>query len=79
MVEADVFADGHDASVAHCVYFSFSTLTTAGFGDFTARTNVGHTLTVFEALVGQIYLVTVVSLIVSNLGRRGPAERTPEA
>jgi len=25
---------------------------------------------VFEALIGQIYLVTVVSLIVSNLGRR---------
>jgi hypothetical protein len=53
------------------VYFSFTTLTTAGFGDLTARTDLGHTLTVFEALIGQIYLVTVVSLIVSNLGRRG--------
>jgi len=67
------FLQGQEASVAHCVYFSFSTLTTAGFGDFTARTNLGHTLTVFEALVGQIYLVTVVSVIVSNLGRRGGA------
>ena len=64
------FADGGDATVAHCVYFSFTTLTTAGFGDFTARTNLGHTLTVFEALIGQIYLVTVVSVIVSNLGGR---------
>jgi hypothetical protein len=64
------FSGGQDASVAHCVYFSFTTLTTAGFGDLTARTDLGHTLTVFEALVGQIYLVTVVSLIVSNLGRR---------
>jgi hypothetical protein len=34
---------------------------------------VGHTLAIFEALLGQIYLVTVVSLIVSNLG--GPARR----
>jgi len=67
------FVQGGDATVAHCVYFSFSTLTTAGFGDFTARTDLGHTLTVFEALVGQIYLVTVVSLIVSNLGRRTAA------
>jgi hypothetical protein len=32
-----------------------------------ARTDTGHTLAVFEALLGQIYLVTVVSLIVSNL------------
>ena len=65
------FGDGQEASVAHCLYFSFSTLTTAGFGDLTARTDLGHTLTVYEALIGQIYLVTVVSLIVSNLGRRG--------
>jgi hypothetical protein len=64
------FGGGDDATVANCVYFSFTTLTTAGFGDLTARTDLGHTLTVFEALVGQIYLVTVVSVIVSNLGRR---------
>ena len=64
------FREGHDATVAHCVYFSFTTLTTAGFGDFTARTNLGHTLTIFEALIGQIYLVTVVSLIVTHIGRR---------
>ena len=70
---APFFGEGQDATVAHCVYFSFTTLTTAGFGDFTARTDLGHTLTVFEALVGQIYLVTVVSLIVSNLGRRSSA------
>ena len=38
-----------------------------------ARTDLGHTLAVSEALIGQIYLVTVVSLIVSNLGR--PARR----
>jgi nucleoside permease NupC len=64
------FADGRVASTAHCVYFSFTTLTTAGYGDFTAAGDVGHTLSILEALVGQIYLVTVVSLIVSNLGRR---------
>ena len=40
-----------------------------GYGDLVARTDVGHTLAVSEALIGQIYLVTVVSLIVSNLRR----------
>jgi hypothetical protein len=63
------FDGGHTATVSHCLYFSFVTLTTVGYGDFAAHTNLGHTLAVFEALIGQIYLVTVVSVIVSNLGR----------
>jgi hypothetical protein len=66
------FAGGEEATVARCLYFSFTTLTTVGYGDLTARTDLGHTLCIFEALIGQIYLVTVVSLIVSNLGRRDP-------
>jgi hypothetical protein len=69
------FAGGQTATVAHCLYFSFTSLTTAGYGDFTARTNLGHTLSVSEALLGQIYLVTVVSLIVANLGRSRPAAK----
>lgn len=67
------FTNGEAATVSNCLYFSFTTLTTTGFGDITAATDLGHTLSVFEALIGQIYLVTVVSLIVSNLGR--PARR----
>ena len=59
------------------MYFSFTSLTTLGYGDFTARTNLGHTLSVSEALVGQIYLVTIVSLIVANLGRSRPAPQSP--
>ena len=39
------------------------------------RSDLGHTLAVTEALVGQIYLVTVVALLVSDLGaRRARAE-----
>jgi hypothetical protein len=64
------FAADEPATTSNCLYFSFTTLTTVGYGDFTARTNLGHTLSVSEALLGQIYLVTVVSLIVANLGRR---------
>jgi hypothetical protein len=67
------FEGGQPATVAHCLYYSFTTLTTVGYGDFTARTNLGHTLSVAEALLGQIYLVTIVSLIVANLGRSRPA------
>jgi Ion channel len=65
----EFFAQGH-ATTATFIYFSFTTLCTVGYGDLTARSNLGHTLSVSEALVGQVYLVTVVSLIVANLGRR---------
>jgi hypothetical protein len=68
------FAHGAEATVAHCLYYSFVTLATVGYGDFAARTDLGHTLSVLEALIGQIYLVTVVSVIVSNLGH--PADRS---
>ncbi len=49
------------------LYFSFTTLTTVGYGDLTAATNFGRSLAITEALIGQIYLVTVVAVIVSNM------------
>jgi hypothetical protein len=71
-----VFAQSAQATVSTCLYFSFTTLTTVGYGDFTTVTNLGHTLSVTEALFGQIYLVTVVAVLVSNLSRpEGSARR----
>jgi hypothetical protein len=68
------FAGRVSATPALYLYFSVTTLTTVGYGDYTAAGNLGHTLSNLEALVGQIYLVTVVSVIISNLPRRQPAE-----
>ncbi len=64
------FTNGVAATSARCLYYSFTTLTTVGYGDLTAESNLGHTLSVTEALVGQIYLVTIVSVLVSNLRPR---------
>jgi len=61
------FAEGIDGTQADRVYFSFTALTTTGFGDLTARTRGGHALAVLEMLIGQLYLVTVIALLVSNL------------
>jgi Ion channel len=56
------------------VYFSFTALTTTGFGDFTPATSVGHALAVIEMLTGQLYLVTVIGLLIGNFaGRRRAA------
>ncbi len=61
-----------DVSQGDRVYFSFTVLTTTGFGDFTAATPVGHALAVVEMLVGQLYLVTVIGLLVGGFaGGRG--------
>jgi hypothetical protein len=73
--DAPFFAGGQPATASNCLYFSFITLATVGYGDLTARTPVGHTLAVLEALMGQIYLVTVVSLIIANLGRERAVRR----
>jgi len=51
------------------LYFSFVTLTTLGYGDLTPAGDLARMMAVVEALVGQLYLVTVVALIVGNLGR----------
>jgi hypothetical protein len=53
---------------ANYVYYSFTTLTTLGYGDLTARTQLGHMLSISEALLGQLYLVSVVALFVGNIG-----------
>jgi hypothetical protein len=51
------------------LYFSYSTLTAVGYGDLVAALGAGRAIAILEALVGQLYLVTVVAVIVGNLGR----------
>ena len=57
------------------VYYSFATLTTVGYGDLTAAAPLGRMLSAIEALLGQVYLVTVVALIVSRFGTESRAAR----
>jgi hypothetical protein len=53
------------APFANHLYFSFVTLTTLGFGDLTPATDLGKGLVSFEALLGQVFLVTLVARLVS--------------
>ncbi|MGK2936802.1 MAG: potassium channel family protein [Solirubrobacteraceae bacterium] len=67
------FFGGNDPqSISEFVYFSFTTMSTTGYGDLTPATSLGRSLAVLEMLVGQIYLVTVVGLLVGNIGRPRP-------
>jgi Ion channel len=79
VVEEGTFftAAGEEAPVDF-LYFSLVTLTTTGYGDLAARTALGRMLAVTEALSGQVYLVTVVAVLVGNIGRVRPERRGPE-
>lgn len=65
-----------DPTYSDFLYFSFVTLATLGYGDLTPATNGSRMAAVVETVLGQIYLVTIVAVIVSNLGRvREPRHR----
>ncbi len=57
----------HDA--VSYLYFSFITLTSVGYGDLTPRGDAGRMLSGIEAPLGQLYLVTVIAVVVTNRSR----------
>ena len=68
---APYFAQGTKGSASDAVYYSFTVLTTTGFGDLTAAHGVGRALAVIEMLSGQLYLVTVIGILVGlRVGQR---------
>jgi uncharacterized membrane protein len=72
---ADFFVNGEPANIRTYQYLSFVTLTTLGYGDFTAGGSFGRAVAVLEALTGQVFLATLVARLVSAY--RGPARRDP--
>jgi hypothetical protein len=63
------FVQGAGVTNGDRVYFSFTTLTTTGYGDYTAATSVGHAVAVLEMLTGQIYLITVIGVLIGHYVR----------
>jgi uncharacterized membrane protein len=68
----DFFAQGTDGTRSLRLYFSFVTLATLGYGDYTPAHELGRTLAIVEALFGQLYLVTVIAVLVSRMRGRDP-------
>ena len=64
------FVQTSHATVPDFRYFSYITQTTVGYGDFTAAGDLGRALAVLEALTGQLYLVTIIAVLVSRLSSR---------
>jgi Ion channel len=67
------FAQPGPHSQSDYVYFSFVTLTTLGFGDLSPAHGLPQALTVSEALLGNIFLVTLVARLVTLWVRQDEA------
>jgi hypothetical protein len=55
------------------LYFSYVTQLTLGYGDIVPVGQTARILSVLEGFIGQIYIVTVIAVLVTNIGqeRRG--------
>ena len=69
-VSGPVFVQVADATASETTYFSFVTLATLGYGDFSPAGPVGRLVAIVEAVGAQVYLVTIVAVLVANIGRR---------
>ena len=54
------------------LFFSYTTLTTVGYGNLVPAGSLGQTFAMLEALFGQIYLVIIVARLVSLWGQVRP-------
>jgi hypothetical protein len=69
--DAPFFAQPGEHTQGEFLYFSFVALTTLGFGDLSPSVGLPQALTVVEALVGSVFLVTLVARLVTLWVREG--------
>jgi hypothetical protein len=78
----DVFVGVSHAPARDYLFFSYTTLTTTGYGNLVPAGDIGQILAVFEMLTGQFFLVTLVAGLVSlwrpGAKVRGGAEASDE-
>jgi hypothetical protein len=72
----DVFVGVPHAGARDYIFFSYTTLTTTGYGNLVPSGDIGQVLAVLEMLTGQVFLVTLVAGLVS-LWRPGAAGAGP--
>jgi hypothetical protein len=72
------FEPARELQTGDYVFFSFTTLTTTGYGNLVPGGQPGKMFSVLEMLVGQIFLVTLIAGLVSvwRPGRRVRGEQT---
>lgn len=74
LTSAPMFGDGSEDSLSNQLFFSFTTLTTTGYGNIAPVTPLSQAVAVAEAITGQLFLITAVARIM----RGAAAARTME-
>ncbi len=64
--DSEFFTGVAEAGSNDYLFFSYTTLTSTGYGNLIPAGTVGQSLAVFEVMVGQIFLVTLVAGLVSK-------------
>jgi hypothetical protein len=59
------FGAGGEATPPQALFFSFTTLSTTGFGNLIPATSAGQTLAVAEMIIGQLFLILALGKVVS--------------
>ena len=59
------------------LYFSFSTLTTIGFGDIVPITRLGHVTAILEGIVGTLFLAILIAKLVGVYPPPGTIDSAP--
>jgi hypothetical protein len=73
------FAGKSPSTINNALFFSYTTLTTVGYGNLVPAQPLGQTCAMLEALLGQIYLVLIVARLVSLWGQELPRRRADVA
>ncbi len=63
------FLNAQPARSSNFLFFSYTTLTTVGYGNLIPASELGEMFAVLEALLGQVYLVIIVARLVSLWGQ----------
>ena len=75
LISTPFFSGYQNATLNDYLFFSYTTLTTVGYGNLVPAGNLGRAFAVTEALFGQIYLVIIVARLVSLWGQELPPTR----
>lgn len=72
-----MFGGPDDDSLANQLFFSFTTLTTTGYGNLVPANATSQAVAVAEAITGQLFLITAVARIMRGAGRIAAAPAAP--
>jgi hypothetical protein len=78
-IQTNFWGNGQaQATMSQTFFFSFTTLTTTGYGNLVPAGNPGQTISVMEMILGQLFLITALGKIVTEWEPRGWHRNDPD-